>query len=82
MALTAICAAQLTFDILNVLVGSRFFLVDPGEPLGLVALVPTTLIVSLIFLILFELISVFVFEGYQFPPVYSIFLAPSWWIRF
>jgi hypothetical protein len=66
MPLTAICAAKLTFDILNVLVGSRLSLVDPGEPLHLVALVPIALIVSLVFLPLLGLISVFVFEGISF----------------
>ncbi len=69
MPLTTICAAQLTFDILDVLVDSRLSLVDPGEPLRPVALVPTTLIVSLVFLPLLGLISVFVFEGHQLPPV-------------
>jgi len=66
--LTAICAAQLTFDLLNVLDGSRLSLVDPGEPLRPVALIPATLVVSLVFLPLLGLISIFVFEGHQLPP--------------
>lgn len=68
MPLTTVCAAQLTFDILDVLVDSRLSLVGPGEPLRPVALVPATLIVSLVFLPLLGLISIFVFEGHQFPP--------------
>jgi hypothetical protein len=68
MALTAIYTTQLIFDILNILVSIRLSLVDPGEPLRLVTLVPTALIVSLIFLPLLGLISAFVFEGHQSPP--------------
>src|SRR2546421_1803178 len=68
MSLTAICTIQLIFEILNVLVDSRLSLVDHGEPLRPVALVPPTLIVSLIFLPLLGLISAFVFVGHQFPP--------------
>jgi predicted Na+-dependent transporter len=68
MALTAIYTTQLIFDILNILVSIRLSLVDPGEPLRLVTLVPTALIVSLIFLPLLGLISACVFEGHQLPP--------------
>src|SRR6266567_5909855 len=69
MSLTAICTTQLIFNIMNVLVDSRLSLVDHGEPLRPVASVPSTLIVSLIFLPLLGLIAVFVFMGHQFPPV-------------
>ena len=71
MTLTAIYTAQLIFHILDEIVdsrlSSRLSLIHPGEPLRLVALVPTALIVSLIFLPLLGLVSVF--KRHQFPPV-------------
>ena len=67
MPLTTICAAQLIFNTLNIFVNSRLSLVNLGEPLRLVALVPTTLVVSLVFLPLLGLIAIF--KRHQFPPV-------------
>ena len=68
MLLTAIYTVQLIFHILDVIVDGRLSLVHPGEPLRPVALVPATLIVSLVFLPLLGLISACIFEGHQFPP--------------
>lgn len=64
MSLAAIYTAQLIFHILNVVVDSSLSLVRLGEPFLLVALVPTALIGSPIFLPLLGLVSASVFEGH------------------
>src|SRR5690242_353987 len=66
MSLTAIYTSQLAFHILDVLVDSRLSLVHSGEPLLPVALMPTAMIDSLVFLPLLGLIAVF--KRHQFPP--------------
>ncbi len=69
MSLTAIDTVQLIFHILDVIVDSPLSLIHLSEPLRSVALVPATLIGSLIFPPLFGLISAFIFERHQFPPL-------------
>jgi hypothetical protein len=66
MPLTTICAVQLIFNTLNIIVDSSLSRIDLGEPLRLVTLVPTMVIVSLILLPLLGLIAIF--KRHQFPP--------------
>ncbi len=71
MSLTTIYTVQLIFNTLNIFVDSRLSLVNLGEPLRPVALVPATLIGSLVFLPLFGLVSALSLKGISFLQLES-----------